>query len=163
ADGGAAGAAPGRAPRAGASALERDLEGAREPRDGHRGRPGAGGGGARRLLAARHRRGHPVRVPPRRRMPARGGGRAAGAPRGDQTRGRNMTPAIGSYLGSSASGGRRTEVDVGARPPQAAAWRPPAASGEAGWGIGQLVEHIGGSRLYFASAYRGEGWLFSPA
>ena len=52
---------------------------------------------------------------------------------------------------------------MAALPPQAAAWRPPAASGEAGWGIGQLVEHIGGSRLYFASAYRGEGWLFSPA
>ncbi|HKC98778.1 MAG TPA: DinB family protein [Methylomirabilota bacterium] len=74
-----------------------------------------------------------------------------------------MITDIESYLRFFDSVRRRTERDVAALPPQAAAWRPPAASGEAGWGIGQLVEHIGGSRLYFASAYRGEGWLFSPA
>jgi len=74
-----------------------------------------------------------------------------------------MITDIESYLRFFDSVRRRTERDVAALPPQAAAWRPPAASGEAGWGIGQLVEHIGGSRFYFASAYRGEGWLFSPA
>ena len=74
-----------------------------------------------------------------------------------------MITDIESYLRFFDSVRRRTERDVAALPPQAAAWRPPAASGESGWGIGQLVEHIGGSRLYFASAYRGEGWLFSPA
>ena len=74
-----------------------------------------------------------------------------------------MITDVESYLRFFDSVRRRTERDVAALPPQAAAWRPPAASGEAGWGIGQLVEHIGGSRLYFASAYRGEGWLFSPA
>ena len=74
-----------------------------------------------------------------------------------------MITDIESYLRFFDSVRRRTERDVAALPPQAAAWRPPAASGEAGWGIGQLVEHIGGSRLYFASAYRGDGWLFSPA
>jgi len=54
---------------------------------------------------------------------------------------------------------RRTERDVVALPP-AAAWRPPAAGGDGGWGIGQIVGHIGASRLYFASAYRGEGWIW---
>jgi hypothetical protein len=49
---------------------------------------------------------------------------------------------------------------VAALPPPAAAWRPRASGGEAGWSIGQIVGHIGGSRLYFASAYRGEGWIW---
>jgi uncharacterized damage-inducible protein DinB len=56
---------------------------------------------------------------------------------------------------------RRTERDVAALPPAAAAWRPPPASGEDGWGIGELVAHIGATRLYFASAYRGEGWILT--
>ena len=58
---------------------------------------------------------------------------------------------------------RRTERDVAALPSGAAAWRPPAREGEAGWGIGQIVSHIGATRLYFASAYRGEGWLWERA
>jgi uncharacterized damage-inducible protein DinB len=66
-----------------------------------------------------------------------------------------------SYLRFFDSVRRRTERDVAALPPEAAAWRPAAASGEAGWGIGELVGHIGGSRLYFASAYRGEGWILA--
>jgi len=36
--------------------------------------------------------------------------------------------------------------------------RPPF-TGEIGWSIGDIVGHIGSSRLYFASAYRGEGWI----
>ena len=40
------------------------------------------------------------------------------------------------------------------------AWRPSTIGGETGWSIGQIVAHIGGSRLYFASAYRGEGWIW---
>jgi uncharacterized damage-inducible protein DinB len=58
---------------------------------------------------------------------------------------------------------RRTERDVAALPPAAAAWRPPPAAGETGWDIGQIVTHIGASRLYFASAYRGEGWIWGEA
>jgi uncharacterized damage-inducible protein DinB len=54
---------------------------------------------------------------------------------------------------------RRTERDVAALPPAAEAWRPLELGGEAGWIIGQIVDHIGASRLYFASAYRGEGWV----
>ena len=73
-----------------------------------------------------------------------------------------MITDIASYLRFFESVRRRTERDVAALPPAAAAWRPPSAEGEAGWSIGRIVGHIGGSRLYFASAYRGEGWLFSP-
>ena len=74
-----------------------------------------------------------------------------------------MITDIASYLRFFASVGRRTERDVAALPPAAAAWRPPSAGETAGWNIGQIVGHIGGARLYFASAYRGEGWLSSPA
>jgi uncharacterized damage-inducible protein DinB len=71
-----------------------------------------------------------------------------------------MITDIASYLRFFDSLRRRTERDVAALPPAAAAWRPPAIGGEAGWSIGQIVGHIGGSRLYFASAYRGEGWIW---
>jgi uncharacterized damage-inducible protein DinB len=71
-----------------------------------------------------------------------------------------MITDIASYLRFFDSVRRRTERDVAALPAAAAAWRPPAAEGEAGWGIGQIVAHIGTTRLYFASAYRGEGWIW---
>jgi len=54
---------------------------------------------------------------------------------------------------------RRTVRDVAALPPEADGWAPPRGSGEAGWSINTIVAHIAGSRLYFASAYRGEGWI----
>ena len=73
-----------------------------------------------------------------------------------------MITDIASYLRFFDSVRRRTERDVAALPPAAAAWRPPAGDGEAGWRIGQIVGHIGTARLYFASAYRGEGWI-SPS
>jgi uncharacterized damage-inducible protein DinB len=74
-----------------------------------------------------------------------------------------MITDIASYLRFFDSVRRRTERDIAALPPAAAAWRPPAVGGEAGWGIGQIVAHIGVSRLYFASAYRGEGWIWAEA
>jgi uncharacterized damage-inducible protein DinB len=73
-----------------------------------------------------------------------------------------MIADIASYLHFFDSVRRRTERDVAALPPMAAAWRPPAGEGEAGWSIGEIVGHIGQSRLYFASAYRGEGWIMGP-
>ena len=72
-----------------------------------------------------------------------------------------MITDVESYLRFFDSMRRRTERDIAALPPAAAAWRPPPASGEAGWGIGELVGHIGAIRLYFASAYRGEGWILT--
>src|SRR5215470_6591833 len=76
----------------------------------------------------------------------------------------SMITDIASYLRFFDSVRRRTERDVAALPPEAAAWKPPITTGEgAGWSIGDIVAHIGGSRLYFASAYRGEGWISSKA
>lgn len=74
-----------------------------------------------------------------------------------------MITDVASYLRSFDSVARRTARDVAALPPEAAAWRPPAVGGEAGWSIGQIVGHIGTARLYFASAYRQEGWIAPPA
>jgi uncharacterized damage-inducible protein DinB len=72
-----------------------------------------------------------------------------------------MISDIASYLRFFDSVRRRTARDVAALPPAAATWRPAAISGEAAWNIGQIVSHIGVSRLYFASAYRGEGWIWA--
>ena len=72
-----------------------------------------------------------------------------------------MITDIASYLRFFDSVRRRTARDVAALPPAAAGWRPTAGSGEAAWNIGQIVSHIGVSRLYFASAYRGEGWIWA--
>ena len=36
---------------------------------------------------------------------------------------------------------------------------PAVGAGEQGWSINTLIGHMAGSRLYFASAYRGEGWI----
>jgi uncharacterized damage-inducible protein DinB len=57
---------------------------------------------------------------------------------------------------------RRALRDVAALPPEADGWRPGRGEGENAWSINQIVGHMAGSRLYFASAYRGEGWLSPP-
>jgi uncharacterized damage-inducible protein DinB len=49
--------------------------------------------------------------------------------------------------------------DIGSLPAEADGWTPPSGEGENAWSINQLVGHMAGSRLYFASAYRGEGWI----
>jgi len=72
-----------------------------------------------------------------------------------------MITDVESFLRFFDSVRRRTERDIAALPPAAATWQPPAADGEAGWSIGELVGHIGAIRLYFASAYRGEGWILT--
>jgi uncharacterized damage-inducible protein DinB len=70
-----------------------------------------------------------------------------------------MITDIASYLAFFDAVQRRTLRDVAALPPEAAGWRSSAGVGEGAWRIGQIVGHIGGSRLYFASAYSGEGWI----
>jgi len=55
---------------------------------------------------------------------------------------------------------RRALRDIGALPAEAESYRPDTGEGEGAWGIGELVRHMAGSRLYFARAYRGEGWVF---
>ena len=55
---------------------------------------------------------------------------------------------------------RRTVRDIEALPAAAESWAPPAGEGENSWSIADIVRHIAESRLYFAKAYRGEGWIF---
>ncbi|MEX0750074.1 MAG: DinB family protein [Dehalococcoidia bacterium] len=54
---------------------------------------------------------------------------------------------------------RRARRDIAALPPEADGWTPPSGEGENGWSINTLIGHMAGSRLYFASAYVGEGWI----
>ncbi len=57
---------------------------------------------------------------------------------------------------------RRAVRDVAALPAEADGWAPSAGAGEGAWSINTLIGHMCGSRLYFASAYRGEGWISAP-
>ncbi len=68
-----------------------------------------------------------------------------------------------SFLNYFQSIHRRTLRDIEALPVAAEGWEPSAGEGEKGWGIGKIVYHIAESRLYFASAYRGEGWRYDWA
>lgn len=54
---------------------------------------------------------------------------------------------------------KRAMRDIAALPAAADGWTPPAGEGEKAWGINQLIGHMCGSRLYFASAYSGTGWV----
>ncbi len=55
---------------------------------------------------------------------------------------------------------RRTTRDIAALPSPAESWKPPAGEGENAWSIAEIVHHICESRMYFARAYRNEGWLY---
>ncbi len=70
-----------------------------------------------------------------------------------------MINAIGDFLRYFDAVNRRALRDIGALPPEADGWAPAIGDGEKAWSINTLVGHIGWSRLYFASAYRGEGWI----
>lgn len=70
-----------------------------------------------------------------------------------------MFKDIDTFLRYFDSVNRRAMRDVGALPAEADGWRPAAGEGENAWSINTLVGHMCGSRLYFASAYRGKGWI----
>ena len=70
-----------------------------------------------------------------------------------------MFASIETFLRYFDAVHRRAIRDVGALPPEADGWAPATGSGEGAWSINTLVGHMAGSRLYFASAYRGEGWI----
>jgi len=70
-----------------------------------------------------------------------------------------MITAIAEFLRYFDAVNRRAMRDIAALPPQADGWAPAAGEGERAWSINTLVGHMAGSRLYFASAYRGEGWI----
>ncbi|MFN0093909.1 MAG: DinB family protein [Dehalococcoidia bacterium] len=73
-----------------------------------------------------------------------------------------MIGSVAGFLRYFEAVHRRAMRDVGALPVAADGWRPATGHGEGAWSINQLVGHMAGSRLYFLSAYRGEGWI-SPA
>ena len=54
---------------------------------------------------------------------------------------------------------RRAIRDIEALPAAADGWAPASGEGERAWSINKLVGHMAGSRLYFASAYTGNGWI----
>lgn len=70
-----------------------------------------------------------------------------------------MFRSIDAFLRYFDSVNRRAMRDIGALPPEADGWTPATGEGENAWSINQLVGHMAGARLYFASAYRGEGWI----
>jgi uncharacterized damage-inducible protein DinB len=55
---------------------------------------------------------------------------------------------------------RRTLRDIQALPTAASSWAPDAGEGEKAWSISEIVGHIAESRIYFAKAYRHEGWIY---
>lgn len=70
-----------------------------------------------------------------------------------------MITSIQAFLSYFDAVNRRAMRDVGALPPEADGWTPSRGEGEKAWSINTIIGHMAGSRLYFASAYRGEGWL----
>ena len=55
---------------------------------------------------------------------------------------------------------RRTVRDIQALPAPAESWKPSTGEGEKAWSIAQIVHHMAESRMYFARAYHGEGWVY---
>ncbi len=70
-----------------------------------------------------------------------------------------MFVSIDAFLKYFDAVNRRALRDIGALPPEADGWVPATGEGEHAWSINQLIGHMAGSRLYFASAYRGVGWI----
>lgn len=73
-----------------------------------------------------------------------------------------MISDIGEFLRFFEGVNRRAVRDVKALPADAESWTPPGGDGENAWDIGQIIGHMAVSRLYFASAYRDEGWIADP-
>ena len=73
-----------------------------------------------------------------------------------------MFRSMAAFLDYFGAVHRRAVRDVSALPAGADGWAPAVGRGEAAWSVNTLVGHMAGSRLYFASAYLGKGWI-SPA
>ena len=73
-----------------------------------------------------------------------------------------MIEGVSAFLRYFDAVNRRAVRDISALPPEADGWAPSIGAGEKAWSINTIIGHMAGSRLYFASAYRGEGWI-SPA
>ncbi len=73
-----------------------------------------------------------------------------------------MFSSIEDFLRYFAAVNRRAVRDITALPSAANRWRPAVGEGEQNWDINTIVGHMAGSRLYFASAYAGRGWISPP-
>ena len=73
-----------------------------------------------------------------------------------------MIHEIAEFLRYFDAVNRRAVRDIAALPAAADGWAPAIGEGEKAWSINTIVGHLGWSRLYFASAYRGEGWISPP-
>ncbi len=73
-----------------------------------------------------------------------------------------MIRDIESFLNFFEGVNRRAVRDIGALPEAAEGWKPPAGDGEQAWGIGELVGHMAGSRVFFVGAFLHEGWKPEP-
>jgi len=69
-----------------------------------------------------------------------------------------MITDIDSYLRWFAGVNKRALRDIGSLPQEAEGWRPQTGDGENAWGIGEIVGHMAASRMWFTTAYCGEGW-----
>ncbi|PZC49591.1 MAG: putative damage-inducible protein DinB (forms a four-helix bundle) [Chloroflexi bacterium] len=70
-----------------------------------------------------------------------------------------MLSSIEDFLRYFKGVHQRAIRDVAALPPAADGWRPAQGTGEKAWDINGIVGHMATSRLYFASAYSGHGWV----
>ena len=73
-----------------------------------------------------------------------------------------MLKSVDGFLTYFDGVNKRAMRDISALPPEADGWMPATGEGENAWSINKLIGHMAGSRLYFASAYRGEGWVSPP-
>lgn len=71
----------------------------------------------------------------------------------------DMISSIAEFLRFFDAVNRRAMRDIAALPHEADGWTPATGEGEKAWSINKLIGHMAGSRLYFASAYRGDGWI----
>lgn len=85
---------------------------------------------------------------------------SSGAPPSDG----NLTDVIAdipSFLRYFEGVHARTVRDVSSLPAEAEGWRPAAsADEESSWGVPDIVRHIAEARWFFATAFRGEGWVW---
>ena len=70
-----------------------------------------------------------------------------------------MIADLNAFLRYFDSVHRRALRDIGALPSAAEDWAPPVGEGEKAWSIAEIVRHIAASRIFFARAYLGEGWI----
>ena len=73
-----------------------------------------------------------------------------------------MFTSVATFLRYFDGVNKRAMRDIAALPPEADGWTPATGDGEKSWSINKLIGHMAGSRLYFASAYAGDGWISPP-